>query len=79
MPGEPAPHGYFHRPLAALVDPCFAAGLAVDGREEPAFGPEHAVPDRPLSWLNYTDVPPVLVIRARRAELVSGTPDTRLG
>lgn len=68
MPGEPAPHWYFHRPLAALLGPCFAAGLVIDGVEEPAFGPEHSVPDRPLSWLNYTDVPPVLVVRARSGE-----------
>ena len=65
MPGEPAPHWYLHRPLAALLGPCFAAGLVVDGLEEPAFTPEQAGPDRLLSWLNYTNLPPVLVVRAR--------------
>jgi SAM-dependent methyltransferase len=67
MPGEPAPHWYFHRPLAELLGACFAAGLVIDGLEEPAFGPEHQAPDRPLSWLNFTDFPPALVLRARPA------------
>lgn len=67
MPGEPAPHWYFHRPLAELFGACFGAGLAIDGLEEPAFGPEHAVPERPLSWFNFQQFPPVLVVRARRA------------
>ena len=68
MPDEPAPHWYFHRPLAELLGACFAAGLVIDDLEEPAFGPEHSVPNRPLSWFNYTDVPPVLVIRVGPAE-----------
>jgi SAM-dependent methyltransferase len=70
MPGEPAPHWYFHRPLAELLGACFGAGLVVDGLEEPAFGPEQADPERPLSWLNFTDFPPVLAIRARPAPTI---------
>jgi hypothetical protein len=66
MPGEPAPHWYFHRPLSALLGPCFAAGLILDGLEEPVFTPEHA-DQRPLSWLNFHDIPPVLAARARGA------------
>lgn len=65
MPDEPAPHWYFHRSLAELLGACFAAGMVVDGLDEPAFGPEHQVPDKPLSWLNFSDFPPVLVVRAR--------------
>jgi SAM-dependent methyltransferase len=65
MPNEPAPHWYFHRPLAELLGACFAAGLVVDGLEEPAFGPEHQVPEKPLSWLNFADFPPVLAVRVR--------------
>lgn len=69
MPGEPAPHYFFHRPLHALLAACFASGFVLDGLEEPAFGPgEEAA--RPLGWSNFTDIPPVLVARLRRA----GTP-----
>ncbi|HEY8447332.1 MAG TPA: class I SAM-dependent methyltransferase [Thermomicrobiales bacterium] len=66
MPGEPTPHWYFHRPLSEVFGDCFAAGFVLDGLEEPAFGPEHATAE-PLSWLNYTDIPPVLVARMRPA------------
>ena len=64
MPDEPAPHWYFHRPLSALFGACFAAGFVLDGLEEPAFSPEDSSP-APLSWLNYHDIPPVLVARGR--------------
>ena len=64
MPGEPAPHWYFHRPLSELLGACFAAGFVLDGLEEPGFGPEDAA-GPPLSWLRYTDLPPVLVARLR--------------
>jgi len=63
MPGEPAPHWYFHRPLGELFGACFAAGFALDGLEEPAFGPDDARPS--FSWLSFTEIPPVLVARAR--------------
>ncbi len=66
MPGEPLPHWYFHRPLEELFGACFAAGFVIDGLEEPAFGAEDAH-DKPLAWMNYTEIPPVLVARARRA------------
>lgn len=64
MPGEPEPHWYFHRPLGELFGTCFAAGLVLDGLEEPSFA---SVSDRggPVSWLNYTEIPPVLVARLR--------------
>ena len=64
MPGEPAPHYYFHRPLGQLLGTCFAAGFVLDGLEEPAFGEDHAG-QRPLSWARYTHIPPVLAARAR--------------
>lgn len=66
MPGEPAPHYYFHRPLSVLLGACFAAGFVLDALEEPAFGPEDRA-GRPLGWANYKDIPPVLVARLRRA------------
>jgi len=64
MPGEPAPHYYFHRPLSELFGACFAAGLVMDGMEEPAFGPESSA-SRPFGWANFRDIPPVLVARLR--------------
>ncbi len=64
MPGEPAPHYYFHRPLSQLLGTCFAAGFVLDGLEEPAFDEEQAG-QRPLSWARYTHIPPVLAARAR--------------
>lgn len=68
MPDEPAPHWYFHRSLSTLLGACFAAGFVLDALEEPAFGPDDASP-APLSWLNYRDIPPVLVGRLRLASV----------
>lgn len=64
MPGEPNPHFYFHRPLSTLLGACFAAGFVLDAFEEPTFDPEQHG-DRPLSWANFRDIPPVLVARLR--------------
>jgi SAM-dependent methyltransferase len=62
--GQPAPHYYFHRSLSDLFGACFRAGFALDGMEEPTFPATSSSP-RPLSWANYTDIPPVLVARLR--------------
>jgi 2-polyprenyl-3-methyl-5-hydroxy-6-metoxy-1,4-benzoquinol methylase len=64
MPGEPAPHYYFHRPLHELLGAGFAAGFALDALEEPAFAPETAS-SRALSWAHYRQIPPALVARLR--------------
>jgi len=64
MPGEPNPHYYFHRPLHELFGVCFAAGFMLDGLEEPAFRVDD-VGTRPLSWLKFPQIPPVLVVRLR--------------
>ena len=64
MPGEPQPHYYFHRPLHELLGACFAVGFALDGLLEPAFGPD-AADIRPLSWANFTQIPPALAARLR--------------
>ena len=63
IPGQPHPHYYFHRPLHALLGACFAAGLMLDGLEEPVFegGPGKAAP----SWDNVAEIPPVLAARLR--------------
>lgn len=64
MPGEPAPHWYFHRPLSVLLPAAFNAGLVMDGIEEPAFEPR-ADPNRTLGWGIYPNIPPVLAARMR--------------
>jgi SAM-dependent methyltransferase len=63
--GQPAPHYYFHRPLSVLLNSCFRAGLVIDGLEEPVFETE-IDGKRPLSWVNFKKIPPVLVVRLRR-------------
>ncbi|MBI4201986.1 MAG: class I SAM-dependent methyltransferase [Chloroflexi bacterium] len=62
--GQPVPHLYFHRPISVLYQACFRAGFILDGVEEPAFPPQDQA-DRPLSWANLTEIPPVLVSRVR--------------
>jgi SAM-dependent methyltransferase len=62
-PGEPAPHYYYHRPLSQLLGEAFAAGLVLDGVEEPGF-PQEPEP-RPLSWASVWQMPPVLAGRLR--------------
>lgn len=64
MPGEPAPHWYFHRPLSVLLPLAFNAGLVMDGIEEPAF-PPGTPGNRALGWNLYPDIPPVLAVRLR--------------
>jgi SAM-dependent methyltransferase len=64
MPGEPAPHWYFHRPLGELLSVWFRHGFVMDGIEEPAFSPGYPT-SRTLSWLSYNDIPPVLAVRLR--------------
>jgi|CXWL01.1.fsa_nt_gi 2-polyprenyl-3-methyl-5-hydroxy-6-metoxy-1,4-benzoquinol methylase len=63
--GQPEPHWYFPRTMAELLAPAFAAGLVLDGLEEPAFHPGMEEPERPFSWKNYPSIPPVLVVRLR--------------
>ena len=63
-PGEPNPHTYFHRPLGELLGQAFAAGLVLDGIEEPAF-PKDADTEGRLSWYNFWQIPPVLAGRLR--------------
>ncbi len=68
MPGEPAPHPYFHRSLSELFGACVEAGFVIDGMEEPSFPkPEEGSqpPARALSWVNFVGIPPVLLARAR--------------
>jgi hypothetical protein len=62
--GQPVPHLYFHRPLSLLLSACFAAGIMLDGLEEPTFAESSADPAH-VSWSGFTDIPPVLAARLR--------------
>jgi SAM-dependent methyltransferase len=62
--GQPEPHYYFDRPLHALFLPFFKTGFMIDGLEEPAFRREGEA-QRPISWMNYREIPPVLAVRMR--------------
>ena len=67
MHGQPEPHPYFHRPLGALLEPAFSAGLAMDAMEECAFTPEHRGGNTALSWDGrFSEIPAVLVVRLRK-------------
>jgi hypothetical protein len=65
--GQPASHYYFNRPLHVLFTICFQAGLVLDGLEEPAFNhpQDGSQSQRLLTWINYHEIPPVLVARLR--------------
>ena len=63
MLGQPAPQYYFHRPLAALFEPFFAAGFVLDGLAEPSFGTDA---DRQKTFdMVFQEIPPALVARFR--------------
>jgi len=63
--GQPVPQTYFHRPLHDLLRPFLAGGLAIDGLEERAFAGRRT--ENPaLSWDQFDEIPPVLVVRLRR-------------
>jgi 2-polyprenyl-3-methyl-5-hydroxy-6-metoxy-1,4-benzoquinol methylase len=65
--GQPVLQYYFDRPLHQLLAPFFAAGLRVDGMEEPAFDPS-VTSNRETSWSgNFYEIPPVLAVRLRVA------------
>lgn len=65
IPGQQVAHYYFDRPLHRLLAPFFAAGLVLDGLEEPAF--DESVPSREQTrWGgNFHEIPPVLAVRMR--------------
>jgi hypothetical protein len=66
MLDQPVPHPYFHRPLAALLQPAFKAGFVLDAMEERAFPPENLGGSTPLSWNgHFSEIPPALIVRLR--------------
>lgn len=70
MPGEPHPHYYFDRPISAILNACFRNGFVMTGIEEPTFDGSVSG-TRPLSWLSFTNIPPVLA--ARMVAVADGT------
>lgn len=65
--GEAEPHYYWDRPLHQLLADAFDAGLLLDGMEEPAFPPD-AEQGSLLGWGGkFSEIPPVLVCRLRKA------------
>ena len=67
MIGQPKVQWYFHRTLSDLLGPAFAAGLVMDGIEEPYLPPDTEPGSRTLSWIKFQEIPPVLGVRLRPA------------
>ena len=62
IPGQPAPHYYFDRPLSVLFRTFFEAGFVMDALEEPV-AEMRTDGDRPLSWSKFPEIPSVLAAR----------------
>src|SRR5450432_1127122 len=68
MHGQPVPHPYFHRSLGTLIATGLRGGFVLDGLEEPAFSPSYSGGTTALSWSGrFSEIPPVMVLRMRRA------------
>lgn len=61
--GQPSKQLYFDRPLHQLLEPFFAAGMVLDGIEEPSFPPGGRTAT--MRWEMFPEIPPVLVCRLR--------------
>ena len=69
MRGQPVKTVFFHRPIADLLRPAFAAGLVLDALEEPCFPASHEN-SRPNSWGGrFHEFPAVLMGRLRNIRL----------
>ena len=62
--GQPQPQYYFHRPLQTILNVGFRAGFVVDALEEPGFAPDAIEPEG-LRWMDFSEIPPVMVVRMR--------------
>jgi SAM-dependent methyltransferase len=71
IPGQQVAQYCFDRPLHRLLGPFLAAGLVLDGLEEPAF--DESVPNRQQTrWGgSYQEIPPVLAARLLQAPRAS--------
>jgi len=63
MQGQPVPQLYFHRSLAELLRPFFAAGFVLDGLMEPAFSDK--ADRQKMFHMVFQEIPPALVARMR--------------
>ncbi len=64
--GQPAAQFCFHRSLSSLLGVAFAAGFVLDGLLEPSYPPD-ITSTHLFSWANFSEIPPVLVLRLRLA------------
>jgi len=65
LPNQPKPQLYFERPIQYYMNLGFQNGFIVNGFEERAFPPDHPQ-NKPLGWGgNFSEIPPVLVMRMR--------------
>ena len=66
LENQPQPQFYFHRPLHVLLGAAFRVGFVLDGLEEPAFPHQDSTKTGLFyGWDNYTQIPPVIVVRLR--------------
>jgi len=65
LQNQPQPQLYFERPIQYYINLGFQNGFVSDGFEERAFPPDHPQTNS-LSWGgNFSEIPPVLVMRMR--------------
>ncbi len=64
--GQPEKQFFFHRPIGLLLQTGFDAGFVVDGIEEPGFQPAEN-PKAGVRWHDMPEIPPILVVRMKRA------------
>ena len=60
-PGQPVDQLIFHRPLSALFDVFFDAGLVMNGFVEPIAAEGTLPPD--MLWAQLSDIPPAVICR----------------
>ena len=66
LENQPQAHIYFHRPLHVLLGAAFRVGFVLDALEEAAFPTENSTKAGSFyGWNNYTQIPPVMVVRLR--------------
>lgn len=63
--GQPSLQLYVDRPLESLLGAFFTNGFVMDAIEEPAFPDQTDAPL--LHWRGMSEIPPVLVVRMRKA------------
>jgi 2-polyprenyl-3-methyl-5-hydroxy-6-metoxy-1,4-benzoquinol methylase len=64
---QPVPQYYFMRTISTLLGSAFSAGFVMDGFEEPCF-PQDPTSDASLSWVAFSDIPSVMIVRLRPSQ-----------